>query len=42
MKRLALAFTFLSSSALLAGPASAAGELKVYHWFEYMPPELVD
>ena len=28
--------------ALAAGPASAAGELKVYHWFEYIPQELVD
>ncbi|MGF1632132.1 MAG: extracellular solute-binding protein [Kiloniellaceae bacterium] len=36
MKRLALAFTLLST------PAFAADELKVYHWFEYMPPELVD
>ncbi len=36
MKRLVLAFTLLST------PALAAGELKVYHWFEYMPPELVD
>lgn len=42
MKRLALAFTLISAPALLAGPAFAAGELKVYHWFEYMPPELVD
>lgn len=35
MKRLALAF------ALLSTPAFAAEELKVYHWFEYIPPELV-
>lgn len=42
MKRLALALTLLSGTALLSGPAFAAGELKVYHWFEYMPPELVD
>ncbi|WP_374644363.1 extracellular solute-binding protein [Tabrizicola sp.] len=27
---------------LLAGPAFAEGELKVYHWFEYIPQELVD
>ena len=26
----------------LAGPAFAEGELKVYHWFEYIPQELVD
>ncbi|WP_119302848.1 extracellular solute-binding protein [Dongia deserti] len=36
MKKLALVFTLLST------PAFAAGELKVYHWFEYMPQELVD
>ncbi|NGM46005.1 extracellular solute-binding protein [Rhodobacter sp. SGA-6-6] len=27
---------------LLASPAFGEGELKVYHWFEYMPQELVD
>jgi spermidine/putrescine transport system substrate-binding protein len=42
MKRLALALTLLSAPALFSAPAFAAGELKVYHWFEYMPPELVD
>lgn len=26
----------------LAGTAEANGELKVYHWFEYIPPELVE
>ena len=37
MKRL------LSSVALLiASPAFADGELKIYNWFEYMPQELVD
>jgi spermidine/putrescine transport system substrate-binding protein len=36
MKRLALVLTLLST------PAFAADELKVYHWFEYMPPELVE
>jgi len=36
MKRLAFA------AALLANPAFAEGELKVYHWFEYIPQELVD
>ncbi|MGD9915979.1 MAG: extracellular solute-binding protein [Rhizobiaceae bacterium] len=35
------------AAALLAGafaaqPAFAEGELKVYHWFEYMPQDLVD
>jgi spermidine/putrescine transport system substrate-binding protein len=28
--------------ALLAGAAQAEGELKVFHWFEYIPQELVD
>jgi len=36
MKRLALVLTLLST------PAFASDELKVYHWFEYMPPELVE
>ena len=40
MKR--LAFAFASASALVASPAFAEGELKVYHWFEYMPQELVN
>ena len=38
MKRLALAFVF----ALVASPAFAEGDLKVYHWFEYIPQELVN
>lgn len=34
---------FLFTTALLmASPAFAEGELKVYHWFEYIPQELVD
>lgn len=36
MKRL------LALTTLLATPAMAEGELKVYHWFEYIPQELVD
>jgi spermidine/putrescine transport system substrate-binding protein len=36
MKRL------LTLTTLLATPAFAEGELKVYHWFEYIPQELVD
>jgi spermidine/putrescine transport system substrate-binding protein len=40
MKRL-LAQTALVTT-LLATPAMAEGELKVYHWFEYIPQELVD
>jgi len=33
---------FLALTTLLATPAFAEGELKVYHWFEYIPQELVD
>ncbi len=33
----------LCTAALLASsPAFAGGELKIYHWFEYIPQELVD
>lgn len=32
----------LALTTLLATPAFAEGELKVYHWFEYIPQELVD
>jgi spermidine/putrescine transport system substrate-binding protein len=32
----------LLGTALLASPAFAEGDLKVYHWFEYIPQELVD
>ena len=39
MKRL---FATTSAFCLLAGAASAEGTLSVYHWFEYMPQELVD
>ena len=28
--------------ALAAGPAHAAGKLSIYHWFEYIPQELLD
>ncbi|MGA0542345.1 extracellular solute-binding protein [Neotabrizicola sp. VNH66] len=37
MKRLILTASLMA----LAAPAFAEGELKVYHWFEYIPPELV-
>ena len=37
---------FLSTSAialaLLANSASAEGKLVIYHWFEYIPQELLD
>jgi spermidine/putrescine transport system substrate-binding protein len=36
MKRL------LALTTLLATPAFAEGELKLYHWFEYIPQELLD
>ena len=36
MKRLLLLTAFFAS------PALAEGELKIYHWFEYIPQELVD
>ena len=41
MKKLLLLTTLLASP-ILANPALAEGELKVYHWFEYIPQELVD
>ena len=28
--------------ALTAGAAAAEGDLVIYHWFEYMPQELLD
>lgn len=31
----------LMTTAFLASPAFAEGELKVYHWFEYIPEDLV-
>ena len=37
MKRL-----LTTAAIVLATPAFAEGELKVYHWFEYIPQELVD
>ena len=35
-------FRLSALALLLASPAFAEGELKVYHWFEYIPQELVD
>lgn len=35
-------FRLTTLALLLASPAFAEGELKVYHWFEYIPQELVD
>jgi spermidine/putrescine transport system substrate-binding protein len=32
----------ITTAMLFAAPAFAEGELKVYHWFEYIPQELVD
>ncbi len=34
--------SLLAAATLVAAPAFAEGELKVYHWFEYIPQELVD
>jgi spermidine/putrescine transport system substrate-binding protein len=33
---------FTALALVLAGPAFADGELKVYHWFEYIPQDLVE
>lgn len=35
-------FRLTTLAMILASPAFAEGELKVYHWFEYIPQELVD
>ncbi|NEY89741.1 extracellular solute-binding protein [Tabrizicola oligotrophica] len=35
-------FRLSALALLMASPAFAEGELKVYHWFEYIPQELVD
>jgi spermidine/putrescine transport system substrate-binding protein len=35
-------FRLTTLALALASPAFAEGELKVYHWFEYIPQELVD
>ncbi len=32
----------LAVAALAAAPASAAGSLRIYNWFDYMPQELLD
>ena len=37
--------TLLTTSLLaltLAGAAQAEGKLSIYHWFEYIPQELLD
>ena len=36
--------TFLGASALalVAGSAHAEGKLSIYHWFEYIPAELLE
>ena len=40
MKRTASALAAVL--ALVAGPATAEGRLSLYHWFEYIPQELID
>jgi spermidine/putrescine transport system substrate-binding protein len=42
MKRLLALTTLLATPAFLAAPAFAEGRLMVYHWFEYIPPALVE
>jgi spermidine/putrescine transport system substrate-binding protein len=34
--------TMTAAAALLAGAAQAEGEVRLYHWFEYIPQELLD
>ena len=34
--------TLAMSLALVAGQAQAEGKLSIYHWFEYIPQELLD
>ena len=40
--RMAAIAAALSASALTAAPASAAGSLRIYNWFDYLPQELMD
>ena len=42
MKRLVAAAALLRPSSPQPSPRMAEGKLKVYHWFEYIPQELVD
>ncbi|MEO1491390.1 MAG: extracellular solute-binding protein [Pseudomonadota bacterium] len=41
MKRFAKLGAVTAVAALLAGPAAAEGKLSIYHWFEYIPQELL-
>ncbi|MEM1384016.1 MAG: extracellular solute-binding protein [Pseudomonadota bacterium] len=41
MKKTAWMGAAASVLALLAGPAAAEGKLSIYHWFEYIPAELL-
>ena len=40
--RLKLGTVAIAAAGLLAGNASAEGNLSIYHWFEYIPQELLD
>jgi spermidine/putrescine transport system substrate-binding protein len=42
MKNMKRLLTTAAALSLLAGSASAEGQLVIYHWFEYIPQELLD
>ena len=42
MKKLLITMTTAMALALAANAASAEGKLVIYHWFEYIPQELLD
>lgn len=42
MKTLLRTTLLASALAVTAGAAAAEGELRIYHWFEYIPQELLD
>ena len=42
MKRTLITSAAALAVALTAGTASAEGKLSIYHWFEYIPQELLD
>ncbi len=42
MKKTLATLLLAAALALITGPAIAAGKLSVYHWFEYIPQELLD
>ena len=42
MRKTLLTCLTAASLSLGAGPALSAGKLSIYHWFEYIPQELLD